>query len=97
MNAAQVRKSSLIWFRTSDHRIIPLNASLQRSAATLQDALAQGVSLQSDPLRRDFYEVSFDNGWAYIHLREDLRTIYLVAFAKSRPANPEPVETCACF
>jgi hypothetical protein len=33
--------------------------------------------------RANFYDVELPAGWAYIHVRDDKRTVYLVAYSRA--------------
>jgi hypothetical protein len=40
------------------------------------------VPAYPDTSRRNFYDVELPSGWAYIHIRDDKQTVYLVAYSR---------------
>jgi hypothetical protein len=48
--------------------------------AELKQALRAGLPAFADLNRRNFYDVELPGGWAYIHVRDDRQTIYLIAY-----------------
>ena len=68
-----------IWLKLPNYRVLPLSSQLDRCAG-LQEEINRGIPACPDVHRADFYDVELDDGWAYIHVREDLRIVYLVAY-----------------
>ena len=48
----------------------------------IQDALEAGIAACPDMSRDNFYDVELPNGWAYIHVRDDKHTVYLIAYSR---------------
>ena len=71
------------WLHISNYRIAALNQKLACRLAELEFALNSGVPAYSDSNRDSFYDVELPNGWAYIHVRDDKRMVYLVAFSRN--------------
>jgi len=72
-----------IWLRPADYAVAPLNAKLKNKVTELSKALEKGLPAYPDNNRQDFYDVELENGWAYIHIREDRRMVYLIAYSKN--------------
>ncbi|HYR87929.1 MAG TPA: hypothetical protein VE422_27865 [Terriglobia bacterium] len=58
---------------------MPLNSRLG-GRVELERAINRGTPACPDLHRHDFYDVELDHGRAYVHVRDDLRTVYLVAY-----------------
>ena len=71
------------WLRTSRYQIASLNKKLAGLVPEMQLALEAGLPAYADPNRANFYDVEIPSGWAYIHVRDDNRTVYLIAFSPS--------------
>jgi hypothetical protein len=70
------------WLQTLNYEVMPLNSRVAARVSELQRALQTGLPAFPDTNRQNFYDVELSNGWAYIHVRDDNRTVYLVAFSK---------------
>src|SRR5215468_6325559 len=68
-----------IWLKLPNYRVLPLSSQLD-GCADFQEEINHGIPACPDVHRADFYDVELDDGWAYIHVREDLRIVYLVAY-----------------
>ena len=79
MSAPSPVPCETIWLKLPDYRVSPLSPQLD-GCDTLQEAINRGVPACADLHRADFYDLELDDGWAYIHVREDLRVVYLVAY-----------------
>ena len=79
MTAAALQ-SDATWLRTTDYNVAALNSKLMNRVAELKLALRAGLPAFADLNRRNFYDVELPGGWAYIHVRDDKQTVYLVAF-----------------
>ena len=71
------------WLRISNYRFAALNEKLGGRLSELEQALNSGVAAYADINRDSFYDVELPNGWAYIHVRDDKRMVYLVAFSRN--------------
>jgi hypothetical protein len=80
--SATALQSDAIWLNASNYRVTPLNASLADRVPELKDALQAGVAAYPDMTRSDFYDVELAQGWAYVHVHDDKRTVYLVAYSR---------------
>ncbi|HYR44644.1 MAG TPA: hypothetical protein VER98_16555 [Terriglobia bacterium] len=71
--------SDTTWLQAPNYKVTALNAKLAACESELKRALQLGLAAFPDTNRRNFYDVELPNGWAYIHVRDDNRTVYLVA------------------
>jgi len=83
MPTANAIRHDIMWLRGSDYAVTPLNARFAEHVSELKTALDAGVPAYADASRRNFYDVELPTGWAYIHVREDKRTVYLVAYSRA--------------
>ena len=67
------------WLQAPNYTVKALNANLAACLSELKRALQLGLAAFPDMNRRNFYDVELPDGWAYIHVRDDNRTVYLVA------------------
>ena len=67
------------WLQAPNYKVTALNARLAACVSELKRALQLGLAAFPDTNRRNFYDVELPHGWAYIHVRDDNRTVYLVA------------------
>jgi len=81
MTAAAVQSDS-IWLSAANYNVAPLNTKLDARVPELKHALQAGIPAFPDTSRHNFYDVALPNGWAYIHVRDDNRTVYLVAYSR---------------
>jgi hypothetical protein len=70
------------WLRIPDYQIAALNERLAGRVPELKHALQSGLSAYPDMSRENFYDVELPTGWAYIHVRDDKRVVYLVAYSR---------------
>jgi hypothetical protein len=68
------------WLQTTDYNVAALNPKLSDRLGELRHALSAGLPAFADLNRRNFYDVELAGGWAYIHVRDDKQTVYLVAY-----------------
>ena len=80
MMATAVQSDS-IWLRAADYSVNALNPKLTGRVSELKRALEAGLPEYPDTNRGDFYDVELPNGWAYIHVRDDKQTVYLIAYS----------------
>ena len=83
MMATAVQSDS-IWLRATKYNVAALNSKLAGRVSELKHALEAGLPAYPDTNRGDFYDVELPNGWAYIHVREDKQTVYLIAYSPLR-------------
>ena len=95
MNCIPDSEVEAISLRRRNYRVVPLNSSLSGYTAALGMAIEHGVRACPDLQRPDFYEIELENGRAYVHVHDDARAVYLVAygdsafFNHSQSRNPE--------
>lgn len=82
MLSATAAQADSIWLRTPGYQVAPLNSRVLERVPELRRALESGLPAYPDTSRRNFYDVELPNGWAYIHVRDDKRTVYLVAYSQ---------------
>jgi hypothetical protein len=74
-------QSDAIWLRAADYRVEALNSKLTQRVAELARGLKAGLPACPDTNRREFFDVELPNGWAYIHVCDKRKTVYLVAYS----------------
>jgi hypothetical protein len=79
MMFATVVPSDTTWLQAPNYRVTALNSKLTACVSELKRALQLGLAAFPDVNRRNFYDVELPHGWAYIHVLDDNRTVYLVA------------------
>jgi hypothetical protein len=77
---ATALQSDATWLRTPDYQVAALNSKLTDRVAELKRALRAGLPAFADMNRRNFYDIELPGGWAYIHVRDDKQTVYLIAY-----------------
>jgi hypothetical protein len=77
---APALQSDATWLRAPEYNVAALNSKLADRVAELKRALRAGLPAFVDMNRKGFYDVELPGGWAYIHVRDDKRTVYLVAY-----------------
>lgn len=82
MNSASAVQLDAIWLRPRTYSVVPLNSRLAGRISELERAIKRGIPAYPDVSRDDFYDVELENGWAYIHVRDDKQTVYLVAYSR---------------
>jgi hypothetical protein len=82
MMTATAVQSDTTWLRIADYEIAALNSRLAGRLPELKHALVSGVLAYADASRDNFYDVELPTGWAYIHVRADRQTVYLVAHSR---------------
>jgi hypothetical protein len=83
MSTAIAIQSDTVWLCIMDYAFSPLNSSLAARTPELKQALEAGVYAYPDITRKDFYDVKLPSGWAYVHVRDDNRTVYLIAYTRT--------------
>src|SRR6266446_805768 len=73
-----------IWLQSRNYAVVPLNSQLAGRISEFERAIQRGVPASPDKHRHDFYDVELENGWAYVHVRDDAQTVYLVAYSCSQ-------------
>ena len=79
MMSATALPTETTWLQAPNYKVTALNARLAACVSELKRALQLGLAAFPDTNRRNFYDVELPHGWAYIHVRDDNRTVYLVA------------------
>jgi hypothetical protein len=79
---AAATQSDTTWLRLPNYEIAALNTRLAGRVPELRNALESGLSAYPDLSRHSFYDVELPTGWAYIHVRDDKHTVYLVAYSR---------------
>ena len=82
MSIAAIQPDTM-WLRTQHYEIASLNMKLAGRVPEVKRALESGLPAYADQNRANFYDVELPSGWAYIHVRDDNRTVYLIAFSPS--------------
>jgi len=81
MNAATIASCAGIWLQTHNYDVVGLDPRFD--TLELEAAVTQGTLAYPDARRSDFYDVELDSGWVYVHVCDDLRTVYLVSYLTS--------------
>jgi hypothetical protein len=80
--------NAAIWLFLENYHVTPLKPWLAGHRAELERAIRRGIPAQPDWRHHTFYKVELESGWAYIHVRDQAKTVYLVAhFPFHMPAN----------
>ena len=87
MKAHSTVQCDAIWLQLQNYHVMPLNPQLE-GRVDLERAINQGIPACPDLHRARFYDVELEGGWAYVHVRDDLQTVYLVAYFSSASFNP---------
>ena len=82
MNAASVVPCDAIWLQLQNYHVMPLNPGLEGCIEVMRGIHGR-IPACPDLHRNDFYDVELDDGCAYVHVRHDLKTVYLVAYFSS--------------
>jgi len=82
MTTAAAIQPDTTWLRIPDYEIASFNTKLSGRAQELKSALKSGLPAYPDPNRDSFYDLELPTGWAYIHVRDDNHTVYLIAFSR---------------
>ena len=86
MNARETVQCEEIWLQFKNYQVLPLNPRLD-GRIDIERAITQGIPACPDSHRADFYDVELDGGWAYVHVRDDLQTVYVVAYFRAPAAR----------
>jgi hypothetical protein len=81
-STAMALQSDAMWLHAPNYDVAALNPKLTGRLPQLKRALQTGVAVSPDITRNSFYDVELADGWAYIHVRDDKRTVYLVAYSR---------------
>ena len=73
--------SDTSWLHAPNYQVLPLNEKLAGRVSELKRGLQSGLPAYPDMNRHNFYDVELPTGWAYIHVRDDNQTVYLVAYS----------------
>ena len=68
----------MAWIR-SEFPVKSLKSSTHTYIEHLSAALSGGVTAERDSSRRDFFEIVLDHDWIYLHICEQLQSVYIVA------------------
>ena len=82
MSTAAAIQSDAIWLRPGNYNVAALNTKLANRISELKQALLGGIAACPDTSRENFYDVELPSGWAYIHVRDDKHTVYLIAYSR---------------
>ena len=82
MTTAAAIHPDTTWLRIPNYEIASLNTKLADREVELKRALESGLPAYPDPNRDSFYDLELPTGWAYIHVRDDNHTVYLIAFSR---------------
>jgi hypothetical protein len=79
MNSASTLQPDAIWLCLPEYDVVSLKPGLAGHLSEVEGAIERGSTAYRDLSRDDFYEITLDNGRAYIHVRDDVQTVYVVA------------------
>ena len=83
MTTAAALQNDTIWLESTNYHVVALNDKLSSHVSDLKRELRSGIPAYADHSRDGFYDVELNNGWAYIHVHDVARTVYLVAFSRN--------------
>jgi len=81
MTAAALQSDTTL-LRIPGYQTAALNERLSGRLSELKHALQSGVFAYPDNNRQNFYDIELPSGWAYIHVRDDKQTVYLIAYSR---------------
>jgi hypothetical protein len=90
MTAATAFQHSTIWLRERNYAVVALNPHAESFEPELKRALEEGIPATPDAKRRNFYDIELAGSWAYIHVRDESRTVYLVALSSVGQGECDP-------
>ena len=76
-----------IWLLLKNYNVVPLNPRLGRHTWELERAIQRRIKAHPDLQRHDFYDIELETGWVYIHVRDNAKTVYLVAHSSFPSSN----------
>ena len=79
MKSVLISEPDVVWLQRENYEIVALNALRGVPTSELAEAIGHGTSARPDSKRRDFFEVDLTDSWAYIHVHDAARTVYVVA------------------
>lgn len=82
MSTAAQTNSDTTWLRFPHYQVAALNPKLAGRVPELKHALESGLPACPDANRENFYDIELRAGWAYIHVRDETQTVYLVAYSR---------------
>ena len=74
---------STVWLREPGYRVTAFKPGIAGFVSELKRALAAGIAAVPDANRSNFYEIDLAGRWAYIHIRDERRTVYLVGVSST--------------
>ena len=83
MTCAAPAQNETIWLNTKNYNVVALNTRIASHVPELRNAIRDGVTAYADETRPNFYDVELASGWSYVHVHDDARTVYLVAFSRN--------------
>ncbi|PYR94620.1 MAG: hypothetical protein DMG19_00175 [Acidobacteria bacterium] len=63
----------------SEYPVKSLKSSTRTYIERISAALSDGVTAECDLSRHDFFEIALGNIWIYLHICEQLQSVYIVA------------------
>jgi hypothetical protein len=79
-----------IWLRRLNYHVMPLNPRLGGHVLEVERAIERGIPAHPDLHRHEFYLLELNSGWVYIHVRENARTVYVVAHSRHDRPHASP-------
>lgn len=83
MTCCTALETDTMWLRQQNYHIVALSPRLSPRVPEVAEALKQGLRAYPDANRENFFDVELESGWAYIHVRDEARTVYLVAYSRT--------------
>src|SRR5215472_9632910 len=94
MMKTETQTSGQIWLRLRGYRVTALKPEFGEAAIELEREISEGIPAHPDSARTNFYDVVVDGGWAYIHVKHDRQTVYLVAHFTSKETGRDSPRPC---
>ena len=82
MTCAAALQNDTMWLELRNYHVVPLNPRLASRINEVAGALRKGVPAFPDSSREGFYDVELPAGYAYVHIHNDTRTVYLIAYSR---------------
>jgi hypothetical protein len=86
-NDKEGNAADAIWLRGRNYQVVSLNPRLRGHIPELECAIQRGISAWPDSQRHDFYILDLRSGRVYIHVHENAKIVYLVAYSSSKPPS----------
>lgn len=67
-----------VWFRSKDYSVVTFNPKVTGCVLGPGWLLEKVLATCPDARRENFYDIEVENGWFYVHVHDDNRTVYVI-------------------